>query len=66
MLRLVRRGGRRDSVRVSLPMPAHWLRKALNPLKERNLVEQDQAENGLSAHQDLGWIQLQEHSGMPP
>ena len=47
-------------------MPAHWLRKALNPLKERNLVEQDQAENGLSAHQDLGWIQLQEHFGMPP
>jgi hypothetical protein len=47
-------------------MPAHWLRKALNPLMERNLVEQDQVENVLSAHQDLGWIQLKNIPGCLP
>ena len=66
MLWLVRRGGRSDSLRVSLPKPAHWLRKALNPLMERNLVEQQQADDGLSAHQSLGWIQLNNFPGCLP
>ena len=33
---------------------------------ERNLVEQEQADDGLSAHQDLGWIQLKNIPGCLP